>query len=258
MIFLYFAILSFLPSIVWLLFFLKEDVRPEPNKTILKVFIYGMISTFPVLLIGIITSYILRGMDIPLFAIMLIQVVFIAAVTEELVKYMVVKYSVLNSPECDEPVDIMIYAITAAMGFAALENILFLFPIKEFLAAVSVSTPMLIDNSLSINDAVIGSLIRFMSGTFLHALVSGIMGYYIAISILNDKKRKILIAKGLAIAMLLHGLYNSSIIMSETNEWFLSLAPVILITLFLVVFLCFSKLRSMPSICKLENDETRR
>ncbi len=257
MIFAYFAILSFLPSIIWLLFFLREDVRPEPNKTILKVFIYGMISTLPVLLLGIITGYILRSLNVSGFILVLVEVAFIAAITEELAKYMVVKHSVLNSSECDEPVDIMIYAITAAMGFAALENALFLFPIKEFLAYVSISAPALIDNSLSLRQAGIGSFIRFMSGTFLHALVSGVMGYYIAVSILNNKNRKKLIIKGLIIAMALHGLYNSSIIMSETNEWFLFLAPLTLITLFIVVFLCFSKLRKMPSICKLEN-ETRK
>ena len=45
---LYFLYLVFgvLPSIIWLLFFLREDAHPESNRMILKVFFYGIIAAF--------------------------------------------------------------------------------------------------------------------------------------------------------------------------------------------------------------------
>ncbi len=226
--------LSLLPSVLWLVFFLKEDKNPEPGKIILKVFFYGMIFTFPVVLISFLAYFLLIEMNVSEFMMKIIMVVFIAALTEETAKYMAVKKSALYSSECDEPVDIMIYAVTAALGFAALENVLFLFPFEvPFNAKIMASE----------------SFLRFISGTFLHALTSGIMGYFLAISFLSNKKRKLFVSVGLFLAIVLHALYNFSIMMSETKEHFLIIAPIILISLFVVVFFCFKKLRRMKSVC---------
>ena len=49
-----------------------------------------------------------------------------AALVEEVVKFMAIRFMILNDPEFDEPVDAMIYMITASLGFAAIENILFI------------------------------------------------------------------------------------------------------------------------------------
>ena len=48
------------------------------------------------------------------------------ALIEEYVKYFMVKVGGFRNRELDEPCDIMIYMIIAALGFAALENILVL------------------------------------------------------------------------------------------------------------------------------------
>ncbi len=226
--------LSLLPSLLWLIFFLKEDKHPEPGKMILKVFFYGMILTIPVILISVLINYYLSYLAISRFLTTIIMVVFVASITEEIAKYLVVKKTVLQNSECDEPVDIMIYAITAALGFAALENILFLFPLEIPFCYKEMAT---------------GSFFRFISGTFLHALTSAIMGYFLAISILNIKKRKLFISAGIFLAIVLHALYNFSIIMSETDNQALIIAPVILISLFILVFFCFKKLRKIKSIC---------
>ncbi len=239
---LYFIIFAILPSFLWLVFFLREDPRPEPKKTIIKVFFYGVLSAIPVIIIGILAGIIMRSMGLNDYIITLVGVVFVAATTEEIAKYFALKYSALKSSECDEPPDIMIYAITAALGFAAFENILFLLPNEEVLLA---SPHMYIKNMFT------ESAIRFASGTFLHALTSGIVGYFVAISMMTTKHRKKIVAIGLFLAMLLHGLYNLSIIAGKENESLFVIAPTILIMLFIVIFYCFSKTRKMASICKL-------
>ncbi len=217
---------------------------------ILKVFVFGMLSTFPVLILNIAVGYSLSLLGVPFHIIMFVSIVFVAAITEELAKYLVIKFSVLKSPDCDEPTDLMIYAITAAMGFAAIENVIFLFPGKEVLFG---STSLFL-----MQEIFTGSLIRFVSGTFLHALTAGVMGYFLALSIKYSTNGRKIILAGLGTAALLHGLYNFSIIMVEKDESFFLMAPIILITLFVVVFICFSKTRKMASICNLDNGNTKK
>ncbi len=217
---------------------------------ILRVFALGMISTVPVIILSLSFAEIMGMMGISPYLIMFLNVIVIAAITEEVFKYLVVKYSVLKSSECDEPSDLMIYAITAALGFAAMENILFLFPGREALFGI---TPM-----FYIRELIAGSIIRFVSGTFLHALVSGVMGYFLALSIMHVRYRKRLVWAGLTIAILLHGLYNFSIITSEDNgSWFL-MAPILLLSLFIIVLYFFSRTRKMASICKFENRDIKK
>ncbi len=246
----YFIILSILPSIVWLLFFLREDRRPEPKGVILKVFAIGMLLPFPVIVLGLIVGFILKEMGVPLPLIFFIGVVFIAGIVEELGKYLVVRQSVMKSSAVDEPSDFMIYAITAALGFAAMENLFFLFPGYE---SLFIETP-----SFLLQELIAGSLIRFVSGTFLHALASGIMGYFLALSIMMTRRRKIIIRIGLLIAILLHGFYNFSIITAEKNATWFVVAPVLLLLMFISVLFLFAKTRKMESICRLENENIQK
>lgn len=230
-----FIFLSFLPSILWLVFFLREDKHPEPGKNILKVFFLGMAISIPVIIFSIPISFWVLNSSLSDFIKNLILIVIMAAIIEEAAKYFVIRQSVLKSPECDEPVDIMIYAITVALGFAAMENILFLFPFEI---------------PFCYKGLIAGSFFRFISGTFLHALVAGIMGYFIALSVLRSKRKNLLVLVGITIAMLLHAVYNFSIIISERHELFLIAAPTLLIVLLIIVFLCFKKLKKTPSVCK--------
>jgi protease PrsW len=204
---------------------------------ILKIFFLGSIITFPVLVFSLFLSFFLSNFNIDPFISKLIMVVFVASITEELAKYLIVKKSILKNPECDEPIDVMIYAITVALGFAAFENLLFLFPLEFPFCYKEIAT---------------GSFFRFLTGTFLHALTSGLMGYFLAVSILKNKKKKLFISTGIFLAILLHALYNLSIIMSELKSYTLIVAPTILIILFIIVFICFRKLRKLPSVCRPE------
>lgn len=249
MLLIYFIALSIIPSIIWLTFFLREDRRPEPKKTILKVFSIGMLSTVPVIVLSLAIGLILRELGVPIYLISFIGVIFVAAVVEETTKYLVVKRSVFNSSEVDEPSDLMIYAITAALGFAAMENVVFLFPGREALFGLT--------SEFFVQSLITGSIVRLVSGTFLHALVSGIMGYFLALSIMKTKYRKRLVWSGLAIAILLHGSYNFSIMFAGVNGLWFVVAPILLLSLFIIVLFLFSKTRKMNSICRFENRDIK-
>jgi len=216
---------GFLPSIIWLLFYLRKDVHPESNQAILKVFFYGMLVAFAAIFLEIGFKKISSN---------LILYVFIGgALIEESLKYLVVKFKVLRSSELDEPVDIMIYMIIAGLGFAALENILILINYHPFLE---------LPKTLEI------ITLRFLTATFLHALCSGIVGYFLAISFFNIKKQKKFLLMGLGMAIILHGFYNLSIIKIDGLEKFI-LPAIILIGAALFVSLGFKKLKRLKSIC---------
>jgi len=222
-------LLGFLPSIIWLLFYLRKDVHPESNQAILKVFFYGMLIAFAAIFLEIGFKKISSNLLLYLFV--------GGALVEEYLKYLVVKLEVLRSSELDEPIDIMLYMIIAGLGFAALENILILINYHPFLQ---------LPKTLEI------IILRFLTATFLHALCSGIVGYFLAISFFNLKKQKKFLLMGLGIAIVLHGFYNLSII--KIDDWKKFIFPVIILILIgaaWFVSLGFKKLKRLKSICKV-------
>lgn len=222
MIYLAYTIFGFLPSIIWLRFYLKKDIHPESKKMILKIFFWGMFITIPALLFELGFQYFWGHIAI-------LNIFIGIAFTEEFFKYLVVHIKVLRDPEFDEPVDAMIYMIIAGLGFAALENLLILFKLGP---------------TYSIGDAFSVTLFRFISATFLHALCGATIGYFLALSFFKPANRKKLVAIGLGITTLLHGIYNFSII--EVGGWLSFFIPaIVLICLAIFVSFAFRKVKAL-------------
>ena len=119
-------VLGFLPSLIWLGYWLRKDSHPEPKVLIAKTLLLGiMLSPLAIVLELLFAQYAARmlGIDSRVFSDSPWFYLW-AAFVEEVVKYLAVYFIVLRSPDFDEPVDAMVYMLTAAMGFAAMENIL--------------------------------------------------------------------------------------------------------------------------------------
>lgn len=242
MIYLLYIIFGLAPSIIWLLFYLRKDVHPESNKMVLKIFSWGMLASLPVLLIEVAISEGLARLNFPVVILLFLNFFIGVAITEEGIKYLVVRDKVLKDPEFDEPVDAMLYMIIAALGFAALENILVLFPGQETLLFSEI-----------FRQTIIISFLRFIGATFLHALCSGVLGYFLALSFFEAKKRTRLIISGLTIATILHGFFNLFIIRMEEDFWLsLIFLIAILAGLGFFVSLGFRKVKRLASICKIK------
>ncbi len=215
------------------MFYLKRDSHPEPKRMVLKIFFYGMLAAVPAVLleIGILEEF----KSLPAVLTSILNIFVAVALVEEFLKYLVVKGKVSNSSEFDEPLDIMLYMIISALGFAASENILILF---------SLGPTFLLEKTFSI------SVFRFFGATFLHALCSGFLGYFLALSFFETKNRIKLLIAGLGIATLLHGLYNFSIIEIEGDLAFF-IPILILISLAIFTVLGFKRLKKLKSVCKI-------
>ncbi len=221
---------------IWLTEFLRLDKLPEPIKMILKIFFLGIVVTVPVFLFEFGFAQLIPKAGVPLIIAKLLYWFLAISLVEEYFKYFVVSRVVLRSPEFDEPVDCMIYMITSAMGFAALENVLYLLP--------PAGTVFSLDQAI-ISSATIG-FFRFVGATFLHALCSGLVGYFLALSIY--KNRRSLAVLGILIATCLHGLYNFSI-MELNSELKIAIPTAILLGLAAFIIISFKKIKKIKSVC---------
>lgn len=199
--------LAVIPALILLIFFYTKDKqKKEPAALILKVFIFGFISVIPAILIEMLISYFIPERHY-LFSI-LFRAFIIAALVEEGIKLKTVMLTVFPNNNFDEITDGIVYTITASLGFAVFENIFYSFgPVSTL-------------------------IIRGMTAVPLHAIASGIMGYYIGKSKFGDSNLKY---KGLAIAVLIHGSYDFFLFY---GSWL----PVLIIPLLIVSGIILMKL----------------
>lgn len=217
-------LVGIIPSLLWLWFWLKEQEEPEPMGLLAIVFIMGMIAVIIVLPIQkFIQSFVSSNeIDIVLWA-----------ATEEICKYLAVLIILYKTNYAEKPIDWPIYLITAALGFATLENALFL--IKPFSA--------LNDGASLLAVASLGQL-RFLGSTLLHTISSGTIGIVIGISFYMDQwKKKWYLFGGFLVAIALHSIFNFFIIRNDGNDFLKVFAFLWVVTI--IIMLLFEKVRRM-------------
>ncbi len=211
-----FAVLGgVLPTLLWLWFWLREDKkRPEPPKLIAVSFILGMVA------VPVAVPF---EKWVSLLFVSPLLIVIGWAVVEELLKYLAAYMGGMHTQAEDEPVDAMIYLITAALGFAAAENTLFL--LDPILGGEIFTT-------------VVTGNIRFIGTTLLHVLSSATIGVAIAFSFYRRQTVRIEhFVVGSILAIALHAFFNFFIMHSGQQSMFTIFALVwILIIGLLLVF----------------------
>jgi RsiW-degrading membrane proteinase PrsW (M82 family) len=212
-------LIGIVPSLFWLWFWLQEDKKnPEPNDVLSVVFFMGILAVIFVIPIQQFIDTHIDSANLKLI---------LWASAEEVVKYMAVLIILYKTNLADEPIDWPIYMITVALGFAALENALYLIkPIASGSTAVSLLT---------------GNL-RFLGSTLLHTVTSGIVGVSLGISVhLKGFIRIWHMILGFLLAVTLHSVFNFFIIdVSQDN--FLKVFSFLWVVA-IIVMLLFEKVR---------------
>ncbi len=209
-----------LPALLWLWFWLKEDnARPEPRGLILLAFIAGMLTVPLVLPFQKLAATMLGATS----------VIIAWAAVEELFKYVVAYFAVLRKKDMDEPIDAVIYMITVALGFAALENTFFLLnPLSDG----------------NITGTILTGNLRFLGAMLLHVLSSATIGIAIALSFSkNISVRRLFIGAGVILSIVLHTLFNLFIINSNGEKALIVFIFVWIGIILLILF--FEKLKRM-------------
>jgi RsiW-degrading membrane proteinase PrsW (M82 family) len=104
---------------------------------------------------------------------------------EEFLKFLVVAGYCMRHKAFDERMDGMVYGAVASLGFAAMENILYVTG-ADIALAVS----------------------RAATAVPCHAFLGAIMGFYVGQARFDSKSRGRYLAIGLGLAIVLHGLYD--------------------------------------------------
>lgn len=237
----FYILLAMLPGLVWLFFFLKKDVLPEPKGQIIKVFVAGFLVSIPIALFELFLLNELKTLNLPTKSFLIIKGVFVVGLIEELFKYVAARYTVLKSSHIDEPIDIPLYMIISALGFATAENILVL-TTQTF---------------MSPSDPFILAFARFISSTLLHALASGTIGLFLALAFCNTKFRSFLIITGFTIGIMVHAFFNffleSPIIKETTGDWGNSTlySLFIVFVLFIILSVFLRQIKKLKGVCKI-------
>ncbi len=186
-----------LPALIWLFLWLLEDEKhPEPKRRIFKAFAAGALLVPVALLIErIIAEFLgysatnqLGNLDFSFPALLAF-----AAVEESVKLAAAYLSSFRHNKDFDEPVDTMIYLISAALGFAAFENALF---VERGLTL-----------HFGVNLLVYSGSLRFVGATLLHVVSSGLLGGFLAYTFWK-KRHTTAIATGLGSVILLHAVFN--------------------------------------------------
>jgi RsiW-degrading membrane proteinase PrsW (M82 family) len=131
-------------------------------------------------------------------------VVILAPIIEEILKLILTYNICLRRKVNDEPVDASIYMLTSALGFAAIETMLFL-------------TKPLADGNIL--DSLVATNFRSIGPMLIHLISSAVLGLFIGLAFYKGKfMRTIYMVFGLIMAILLHSIFNFFIILNDTTH----------------------------------------
>lgn len=213
--------LALIPVAVLVIFLLVMDRHDrEPIRLLSKVFLFGMLSSIPILIIEmlLVRFNVFAGLLGIIF-----QSFIVAGLTEEFIKRLVVMKTAFNHPAFNEKMDGIIYCAFAALGFAAVENVMYL--ISYFQDVPSVA------------------LYRAIFSVPGHMLFAVTMGYYLALSkyAQSPGMSQNYYKKSLLYPVLLHGTFNTILSLN---------IPILLVFVPFIIFLWIYNMKKLNAFYK--------
>lgn len=179
-------IISLAPVFALMMFFyVKDKYEKKPFRLLAKAFFYGILATIPAIILeGLLDdNFVIKS---SLGSLLIYNVLGIGLI-EESSKYFFVMWKLYPNKEFNEPYDGIIYAVFVALGFAALENLMYV-----------------IEGGMEVG------FLRAFTAVPGHAIDGAIMGYFIgkAKFTLNTLKRWFNLFIGILFPTLTHGIYD--------------------------------------------------
>ena len=199
-------LISALTPVAVLLWYIyrKDKVQPEPTKWLLKAFGFGVLSTFLSFVFSV-PACLLLGMEMDANTYSsifdaLADAFLLAAIPEELAKLIMLWLLLRKNPHFDEKFDGIVYAVCIGMGFAGIENVMYLAGGIEDGSWISIG---------------ISRALFSIPGHFLFAVL---MGYYYSLyywGIDRTLKAKAMI---LVAPVLAHGIFDGILFCMNVDE----------------------------------------
>lgn len=188
--YIYILLVALTPVLVLLFYIYRKDKdQPEPKKEMAKAFLYGVVSVFVSLCISTLFS------QMGLFDIECNSIddairfsFFGAAIPEEIAKYLMLLLFLRKCNYFDQRMDGIVYAVCVSLGFAALENVMYLVGNYDTWVYLGIS--------------------RALTAIPGHFVFGILMGYYYSLRTFDTGSFVNAKYKVLLIPILVHGIYD--------------------------------------------------
>jgi RsiW-degrading membrane proteinase PrsW (M82 family) len=179
----------------------RDRKAPEPSGMLLRAFAGGLLT--PLLSIPLSLFFQQLGLNDEGDSVRTLGYAFITVATsEELAKFAVL-WIISRSPWFDEPFDGIVYGVIVALGFATLENFLYVF--SEEGGSVSIA------------------LKRMFTAVPAHAAFGAMMGYFLGLARHLHARNPLVTMLGILLAIFFHGSYDFFLMAASENWWILNL-----------------------------------
>ena len=222
-------LLTILPSILIISYFVYSDKFKEPRGEIIKIFIYGILITIPAYFLN---TY-LNAFWYANFQVSqeIISSFLTAAPVEEGLKLSILYFYVYKMKDFNEPIDGIVYGVTVSLGFATLENIYYVYLLADYFDTTSMAL----------------AIARSFSAVPAHAVFGVFMGYFFMKYSFIKKGDNLLFA--FLIPFVLHGCYN----LFTASNFFISL--LLILISWIVALKLFSRLKNTQKSKKKEYEK---
>lgn len=162
----------------------RDKYDREPKQILLKAFILGCLCVIPA---GFIEIYLEQKFNFPSLGIwnVAIHAFAIVALTEELCKFVMLRFHAFRLPEFNEPFDGIVYATFVGLGFATAENVMYV-----------------------LQGGVGVGIVRMFTSVPAHYAFAVIMGYYVGKAKFEPQHRMLNMTRGVFYATFMHGAYD--------------------------------------------------
>lgn len=218
------------PAIVLAIVMIRKDRRPEPIGWLLAATGLGVLAGPAVLIIG----YLLLP-EIPMDSLSraFLSSFINAAIPEETLKFLALWLLAKMCKHFDEMFDGIVYAVCIGMGFAGLENILYLFGAEDWVSV---------------------GVARALMSVPMHYFFAIIMGTFFSLGWFDKKNRRVYMTAALLLPIIVHGIYDTLCFSIGLDE---SISTLIL-TLFLLGFVYIRRYVKSLTDSMLKLDEMRK
>lgn len=173
--------------------YFKDQWEKEPLRLLLLCFGAGMLSCIPVLIISFISNLFFKPLPGNIWD-TLISAFLVVGFTEEICKWLAVLLFAYRNKNFNEPYDGITYAVMVSLGFAAVENVLYVFQGGITVAAI-----------------------RAFTAVPAHTIMGIIMGYFLGMAKFKPKFNLKYLCLSILLPTCVHGAYDFSIFISSGN-----------------------------------------
>jgi len=179
-------LISVAPVIIILVYvYYRDKYEKEPISLLIKGLIGGMIIVLPIIFIEQIISAILPSLFNNSIGMAFGQAFLVASLCEETFKLLAVYFLIWKNPNFNERFDGIVYAVFISLGFALVENIMYVFS----------------------NGYGVG-ITRAFTAVPAHAMFGVMMGFYLGLAKFSPQKRNLFLTLSFLTPFFFHGLYD--------------------------------------------------